>query len=78
MEKPISKEQFTELVKDLGDLLYKLPGESSLDGLTTLAVAYAALLDIYAAPNPNNPKGMCDDKVAFRKYFASIIIGAGI
>ncbi len=77
MEK-ISKQEFNGVIKKLGDVMNDISGTSALDGLTTLAVAYAALLDIYAAPNPNNPQGMCDDKVAFRKHFASIIVGAGL
>jgi hypothetical protein len=69
----LTEAQFREVVKDLGDLAYKVDSKSAFDSLTIIATAFGALLDIYADPNPENDKGMCDDKQAFRQIFADII-----
>jgi hypothetical protein len=72
-----TKEHFEALVKDLGELVCKAHPDSALSGLETTAAAFGCLLDVYAAPNPENPAGMCDDKVAFREHFAQILTEGG-
>jgi hypothetical protein len=71
-------EEFRAVILALTDVVEKA-GEktgSAFDGLSVTAIAFAALLDIYAGPNAENPLGMCDDKQAFRLLFADMIVGA--
>lgn len=70
---PITSKDFNDIVLALNDVVIRVPGGSTLDGLTVLTVALGALLDTYAKPNPNNKAGMCDDPAAFRAYFAGIL-----
>jgi|GEM_PF-4047635 len=75
--RPQGLEHFKELIKDLGDVVRKAHPDSAMLGLETVAAAFGCLLDVYAAPNPSNPAGMCDDNAAFRKFFAEIIEQGG-
>ncbi len=59
----------------LGEVVRRASKCSATDGLEITAMAFSALLDVYAKPNANNPAGMCDDPRAFRQYFADIIAG---
>jgi hypothetical protein len=70
----IKLKQFQGVIRKLNDVVEKASPDSALEGLRTVAAAFGCLLDVYASPNPNNPDGMCDDKVAFRKMFAEIIV----
>jgi len=67
--------EFTEVIVQLGGIVHKAHPTSALTGLKITAAAFGALLDIYAAPNSENPAGMCDDLAAFRRLFAQIIEG---
>ena len=49
---------------------------SALRGLDITAAAFACVLDIYSHPNESNPRGMCDDPIAFRQIFADFIVSA--
>jgi hypothetical protein len=69
---------FRELVVKVGELVTLADDHSALHGLELVACAFAAVLDIYAAPNLENPRGMCDDKAAFRRIFADLIMTAGL
>jgi hypothetical protein len=73
--RPLGLPAFEKLINDLGGLVDSAHPESAMLALETTAAAFGCLLDIYAAPNPENPQGMCDDKVLFRKHFAGIIEG---
>jgi hypothetical protein len=73
----ITQAQFEEAMGDLNELVEKYGAESAMYGLTTVATVFAALLDVYAMPNPDNPQGMCEDKAAFRAHFARILTRAG-
>lgn len=66
---------FSDLVLELGGLVCRANPKSARSGLEILTAAFGCLLDIYADPNPENPAGMCDDKAAFRKFFAQILEG---
>jgi hypothetical protein len=61
----------------LNSLVVEVTGEdgSALEGLTMFSCAFGALLDSYAKPNPENPRGMCDNPAEFRKHFADLIAG---
>jgi hypothetical protein len=74
--KKMSKKRFERVIENLNTIVRSAASadESALAGLTAVAAAFGALLDVYAAPNPDNAEGMCDDKAAFRKYFADIIV----
>lgn len=48
---------------------------STIRGLVCVATAFAVLLDAYAKPNAENSQGMCDDPIAFRQYFADVLLG---
>lgn len=61
----------------LGKVAEKVSGGSALHSLEVVSFAFAALLDVYAKPNANNPQGMCDDPRAFRRHFAEIIARGG-
>ena len=67
--------EFTEVIVQLDKIVHKAHPTSALTGLKITAAAFGALLDIYAAPNSENPAGMCDDLDAFRRLFAQIIAG---
>jgi len=62
-----------ETVKSLAQIMEHVDPDSSLNGLTVIAMGFSSLLQIYALPNANNPEGMCDDPVAFRRHFAEIV-----
>lgn len=69
----ITEKEFNRLIVDLNNVVSSVGGESTLTGLTAVAAAFGALLDIYALSNANNEKGMCDSPLAFRKHFANMI-----
>lgn len=73
----IAFEDFEKLIKDLGDLVRKAHPDSARVGLEVVTAAFGCLLDIYAWPNPENPLGMCDDRDAFRQYFAQMLSSRG-
>lgn len=72
----ISPAKFKQVVADLNGIVERVSPGSALFGIETLATACAAMLDVYAMPNENNPQGMCDDPHDFRDYFCSRIMGA--
>lgn len=74
----VSGAQFTELIGQLAEVVRKAHPTSALIALKVTACAFGALLDIYAAPNAENPEGMCDDLDAFRNVFAQIIAGGAL
>jgi hypothetical protein len=71
-----TKSTFAKFVADLNELAMRHAAGSALQGLTVLAGGFAVLLDMYAAPNPENPEGMCDDWFKFRNHFAEIMLAA--
>jgi hypothetical protein len=73
----LSKDEFAALIVKLNSLVTEVAGEdgSAMEGLTMLSCAFGALLDSYAKPNGENPRGMCDDPAVFRKHFADLIAG---
>jgi len=74
----VSGAQFTELIGALSEVVRKAHPTSALIALKVTACAFGVLLDIYAAPNAENPEGMCDDLDAFRNVFAQIIAGGAL
>lgn len=69
-----TEHEFKEAVVEMNNLVGKYSREgSALAGLTCIAMAFGAVCDIYAMPNPENPEGMCDSKEDFRAYFADIL-----
>ncbi len=73
-DKPISERQAAKIISDINSIVVKSAPGSALRGLTVTAQCFAALLDVYAQPNPGNSQGMCDDPQSLRKYFADIIV----
>jgi hypothetical protein len=69
----ITQTQTAKIIADLNAIVAKHGHGSALRGLTITASCFAALLDIYAQPNEENPEGMCDDPAAFRRHFAEVI-----
>jgi len=69
----LSEVELKYFINKLNDLVLIAGQDSTIDGLSILTYAFAALLDIYALPNPGNPQGMCDDPIAFRKIFSDIL-----
>lgn len=67
-------ERFLKICKEVAKTVRLADKESAISGLTLTAMAFAAVLDNYAAPNEENPQGMCDDSAEFRQYFADIIV----
>jgi hypothetical protein len=74
--KPITQAQAAKIIADINAIVEKHARGSTLRGLTITASCFAALLDVYAQPNENNPEGMCDDPAAFRQHFVEIITTA--
>jgi hypothetical protein len=68
-----TEKQLKTVITVLNSLVNKYGEGSSEHGLNVVATAFRALLDIYSAPNPNNPQGMCDDAVAFRRHYAEMV-----
>lgn len=62
------------LLKDLNEIVRQADSKSALRGLEICARLFAVLIHVYAAPNPENSEGMCDDPAALRKYIAQIIL----
>jgi hypothetical protein len=56
----LSKDEFAALIVKLNSLVTEVAGEdgSAMEGLTMLSCAFGALLDSYAKPNGENPRGM--------------------
>lgn len=71
--KAVSRPEFQKAVTALNRITRSHARGSALRGLELTALAFGALLDVYASPNPDNKLGMCDDKAAFRKHFAELI-----
>lgn len=69
----VTEAELKKHIVSLNKLVEKAGRGSCLRGLDVTAAAFAALLDIYAGPNPGNPEGMCDDRAAFRKMYATFI-----
>jgi len=72
----LDRQEFDDLFHEIGKLVARSGKGSALNGLAAVAVALAVVMDVYALPNPDNPKGMCDDPKKFRHYFAHILLGA--
>lgn len=71
--KRISQARAAKIIADINAIVEANSHGSALRGLTVTASCFAALLDVYAQPNENNPRGMCDNPQAFRRHFAEII-----
>jgi hypothetical protein len=73
----ISDDEFKAALAKINNIVTEYGQDSTMFGLETVAIAFAALLDVYAKPNEINPEGMCDDPVAFREHFCGLIMSAG-
>jgi hypothetical protein len=71
--KSVTQRQAAKIIADLNAIVEACSHGSALRGLTVTASCFAALLDVYAQPNEQNPEGMCDDLQAFRHHFANVI-----
>jgi hypothetical protein len=77
VKKKVTTAGMAKLLLDLNKLVLVAGGDlCALLGLEVVTRAFAALLDIYAAPNAENPQGMCDDRLAFRRHFADLLVSA--
>jgi len=70
----ISQRQAAKIIAEINAIVEANSHGSALRGLTVTASCFAALLDVYAQPNEENPQGMCDDPHAFRQHFAELIV----
>lgn len=71
--KKVTQAEMERCIKEIGKVVEKHSMGSALRGLDVTAAGFAGLCDIYAQPNADNPEGMCDDPIAFRKRFADFI-----
>ena len=76
MTKVPTIKEFKKICKGVARVVRLADTESAASGLTLTALAFAAVLDNYAAPNEENPEGMCDDPQELRQYFADILMMA--
>lgn len=70
----VTERELRKAIVELNNVVSKHSKGSALRGLDITAAAFACVLDIYSHPNENNPEGMCDDPIAFRKIFADFIV----
>jgi hypothetical protein len=70
----VTERELKQAIIELNRVVAKHCKGSALRGLDITAAAFACVLDIYSHPNEENPEGMCDDPIAFRKIFAEFIV----
>ena len=70
----VTEKELKQAIIELNRVVIKHCKGSALRGLDVTSAAFACVLDIYSHPNEENPEGMCDDPIAFRKIFADFIV----
>ena len=71
----VTEKELKQAIVEVGRIVAKhSKGNSALRGLGVTSAAFACVLDLYSHPNEENPEGMCDDPIAFRKIFADFIV----
>lgn len=70
----VTEKELKQTIIELNRVVGKHCKGSAMRGLDITAAAFACVLDIYSHPNEENPEGMCDDPIAFRKIYAEFIV----
>lgn len=70
----VTEAELKRCILELNNVVGKHSKGSVLRGLNVLSAAFAGMLDMYSQPNAENPEGMCDDYIAFRRIYADAMM----